>query len=598
MAGHHVEVTVFRPLLLLLALLTLASSTARAAEFRIRRAAVRANGDVQLYHEPSPEAQPGDVAQATLGGRPCVPVPDSGTAADELAVVVVLDRGGSDRAGMRPFGNAMRAAVKQFIQTSLQRRPAMTFALVDAAGPRAPPVVLDATSSEAALSRFLDEARTEPAGSGADVYGAAQRGIGLLEAAPGSLRLAIVLTDGVDPLDAAKADGAPHQALVDAARRTASAVSAVHFDRSAIADPAAIPRIQSGRARLQQVVQDTGAEWRTLDVSAFRAAQGGVDEATLTPAIVAHLDAIAATVARLSRFSCRPEGHFDASPNGHEARMTLLRAGRLVASSATSPPALVPFASAIDYPVRAKSGSGCSDDAGCEAWQTCAAGECVARTCSGDADCGDVGLCADGTCRRRRELKDLLLPIAGGTALLLGLVGLWTQRRRSAARAELARQQAESARQAQAAETEALRARLAAEEVERRRVAEQASLQGRRLEELESAVRPVICRLVSAEASGLDCDLPLRAGTYLVGSAPPAHIVFDTPTVSSRHAEIEIRADGRVRIRDLGSSNGTYINETALGAHGETELRPGDLIHFSRRVALTIRFEGRAEGGR
>ena len=131
--------TVMRPLILLLALVTIATSTARASEFRIRRAAVRANGDVQLYHEPSPEAQPGDVAQATLGGRPCVAVPDVGTATDELAVVVVLDRGGSDRAGMRPYGNAMRAAVKQFIQTSLQRRPAMTFALVDAAGPRVPP---------------------------------------------------------------------------------------------------------------------------------------------------------------------------------------------------------------------------------------------------------------------------------------------------------------------------------------------------------------------------------------------------------------------------------------------------------------------------
>ena len=44
--------------------------------------------------------------------------------------------------------------------------------------------------------------------------------------------------------------------------------------------------------------------------------------------------------------------------------------------------------------------------------------------------------------------------------------------------------------------------------------------------------------------------------TYIIGRE--GHIRIDDPAVSKRHAEIEI-IDGEVYLRDLGSTNGTFL---------------------------------------
>jgi DNA-binding NtrC family response regulator len=51
--------------------------------------------------------------------------------------------------------------------------------------------------------------------------------------------------------------------------------------------------------------------------------------------------------------------------------------------------------------------------------------------------------------------------------------------------------------------------------------------------------------------------------TTLVGSAPDVAIVIPDRTVSRLHAELEPRADG-LWVRDLGSKNGTYIDEVRI----------------------------------
>ncbi len=60
--------------------------------------------------------------------------------------------------------------------------------------------------------------------------------------------------------------------------------------------------------------------------------------------------------------------------------------------------------------------------------------------------------------------------------------------------------------------------------------------------------------------------------TTTVGRHPDSHIFLDDVTVSRRHAEI-VRADLDIRVRDLGSLNGTYVNgqrvEEALLASGD-----------------------------
>ena len=60
----------------------------------------------------------------------------------------------------------------------------------------------------------------------------------------------------------------------------------------------------------------------------------------------------------------------------------------------------------------------------------------------------------------------------------------------------------------------------------------------------------------------------------LLGRSRACTIVLADDTVSRRHAELELD-DGRWTIRDLGSSNGTWVNGRRVV---EAEVRPGDEV--------------------
>jgi adenylate cyclase len=76
-----------------------------------------------------------------------------------------------------------------------------------------------------------------------------------------------------------------------------------------------------------------------------------------------------------------------------------------------------------------------------------------------------------------------------------------------------------------------------------------------------------------------DQTYDLRAGTLLVvGRALTSDIPVFDPTISRRHAEV-ICGESGVEVRDLGSSNGTFVN----GAKIETaRLSPGDVVSFGK----------------
>src|SRR6266571_6646225 len=71
----------------------------------------------------------------------------------------------------------------------------------------------------------------------------------------------------------------------------------------------------------------------------------------------------------------------------------------------------------------------------------------------------------------------------------------------------------------------------------------------------------------------------LREGaTVTLGRAPTSDIAVIDPTISRRHAEIQWDRSGVV-VRDLGSSNGTFVN----GTRTETaQLSAGDLLTFGK----------------
>jgi hypothetical protein len=62
----------------------------------------------------------------------------------------------------------------------------------------------------------------------------------------------------------------------------------------------------------------------------------------------------------------------------------------------------------------------------------------------------------------------------------------------------------------------------------------------------------------------------------VLGRSSTCALVLADDTVSRRHAELRIE-DGCWLLRDLGSSNGTWVNGRRVH---EAEVRPGDLIHL------------------
>jgi pSer/pThr/pTyr-binding forkhead associated (FHA) protein len=90
--------------------------------------------------------------------------------------------------------------------------------------------------------------------------------------------------------------------------------------------------------------------------------------------------------------------------------------------------------------------------------------------------------------------------------------------------------------------------------------------------------------LVSYEANALGQSWALHQGDNMVGRAGAvagADIEIPHATVSSRHAQIQASAHpGRALITDLGSTNGTFVNETTLARDQKRELCDGDRVRF------------------
>src|SRR5262245_57958767 len=86
--------------------------------------------------------------------------------------------------------------------------------------------------------------------------------------------------------------------------------------------------------------------------------------------------------------------------------------------------------------------------------------------------------------------------------------------------------------------------------------------------------------LVVRREDGFGDVFPLVAGqSYTLGRAATNSIVLKDDLASRDHAEISATG-GRWRVRDLGSLNGTRVNDQRV--EGERELSPGDEGHLGR----------------
>jgi DNA-binding winged helix-turn-helix (wHTH) protein len=85
-----------------------------------------------------------------------------------------------------------------------------------------------------------------------------------------------------------------------------------------------------------------------------------------------------------------------------------------------------------------------------------------------------------------------------------------------------------------------------------------------------------------------DREFALSQGENLMGRDPTAHVSIDNPSVSRHHARVLI--DGlAARLEDLGSKNGTYIDERRVDAAAPlrdgSSIRLGTVVLVFRRLA-------------
>jgi len=80
-----------------------------------------------------------------------------------------------------------------------------------------------------------------------------------------------------------------------------------------------------------------------------------------------------------------------------------------------------------------------------------------------------------------------------------------------------------------------------------------------------------------------DRVFPLDLADHLIGRRSDSadihpEIVINDPGISRRHARILHGADGALAVLDLGSMNGTRLNDTPLEANVPTRIAAGDQI--------------------
>src|SRR5262245_24863664 len=86
-----------------------------------------------------------------------------------------------------------------------------------------------------------------------------------------------------------------------------------------------------------------------------------------------------------------------------------------------------------------------------------------------------------------------------------------------------------------------------------------------------------------------DRVFPLEEGqTLTAGRTPQCEMQLDDPSVSRRHCTIALEPGGVLRVTDLDSANGTFINERSVT---EATARPGDLIRLGAAI-LEVRDSG------
>lgn len=94
--------------------------------------------------------------------------------------------------------------------------------------------------------------------------------------------------------------------------------------------------------------------------------------------------------------------------------------------------------------------------------------------------------------------------------------------------------------------------------------------------------------LVLVQVDGKQREVPLKRAVQVIGRQTDCQLRIPSGNVSRHHCELILAEDGVLSIRDLGSSNGTYVNKQKIT---QTTLNMGDLISLGGLV-FVVRIDG------
>jgi len=86
-------------------------------------------------------------------------------------------------------------------------------------------------------------------------------------------------------------------------------------------------------------------------------------------------------------------------------------------------------------------------------------------------------------------------------------------------------------------------------------------------------------------------SIPIKSGVTTVGRRPDCQVRIPLSVVSREHCRIS-NVGGVLSIQDLGSANGTYVNENQIT---ESEIKSGDRVKIGT-VDFLIQIEGESKG--
>jgi pSer/pThr/pTyr-binding forkhead associated (FHA) protein len=94
--------------------------------------------------------------------------------------------------------------------------------------------------------------------------------------------------------------------------------------------------------------------------------------------------------------------------------------------------------------------------------------------------------------------------------------------------------------------------------------------------------------LILLKKDGTKKVFPVRNRATILGRRPDCDLCIPLQVVSRRHCQLSQEED-TLKIRDLRSSNGTFLNGQKIG--DETEVKPGDNLQVGP-LTFTIQIDG------